>query len=192
MSRKSLAKTYSDFVMECFCAYRRAHPGPVRMEDAVRWSLDHGFLDRPKVDPIRWFTRIFKQVARTRRFRDQQGRDVRELLPAKIERIDAKGNKYLDVVWDYLHEMSLDHALTAFSQRDENIIKQRRAATRDLRSALDNNPNLAGHDEQFQFVFMLEEAADIVTEAIEESPVEPIELPPSWKKSTDANPRKPR
>jgi hypothetical protein len=159
--------------MDWFREYRRAHDGPVRIEDVVKMCLDEGHLDRnPKVDPQRWYTRIFKQAVRRRHFRDQQKRTVRELIAAKIQREGSRGQKYFDVVWDYLHEMSLDHALTAFSQRDDNFEEQRRAATRDLRSALDNNPNMAGHEEQFRFAFVLEEPSKIVTEAIEESPVQ--------------------
>ena len=56
MSRKSLAKTYSDYVMDWFREYRRAHDGPVRIEDVVKMCLDEGHLDRnPKVDPQRWY-----------------------------------------------------------------------------------------------------------------------------------------
>jgi hypothetical protein len=142
MSKKTLAKQYCDFVMDWFRECHRANAGPVRMEDVVKWCLDEGHLEPPKVDPQRWYTRIFKQLARTRRFRDRQLRNVRELIPAKIERQGSNGQKYFDVVWDYLHEMSLGHALTAFSQRDENIAKQCRAASRDVESDLDNNPNL--------------------------------------------------
>jgi len=91
------------------------------------------------------------------------------MVPAKIERVDSNGNKYFDVVWDYLHGMSLDHALTHFSQRDENIERQRLAATRDVQSALENNPNLVGQDSQFRFAFMLEVPIPVSTETIAET-----------------------
>ena len=68
--------------------------------------------------------------------------------------------------------MSADFALSAFSQRDENIDKQRRSATRDVQSFLDNNPNAKGHEKQFGvFSFMLEEAAPVVVETVQETSV---------------------
>ena len=81
-------------------------------------------------------------------------------------KIKEGDGKVSDVVWDHIHEMSLGHALASFDQRDININKQRRAATRDLQSCLDNNPNVAGHESQFQFDFMTEEQ---VVETVEES-----------------------
>ena len=69
-------------------------------------------------------------------------------------------------MWDHIHEMSLDHALTSFDQRDANINKQKRSASRDLQSCLENNPNVAGHESQFQFDFMTEEQT---VEEIQES-----------------------
>jgi hypothetical protein len=77
----------------------------------------------------------------------------------------------MDVVWDYLHEMSADHALSAFSQRDDMIEKQRLAATREVQSFLDNNPNAEGREDQFRFGFMLEEPLPIVVETVEETKV---------------------
>jgi hypothetical protein len=66
--------------------------------------------------------------------------------------------------------MSADHALLSFEQRDENIGKQQRSATRDLRSFLANNPNANGHEHQFVFAFITDEPEQRVVETIEESP----------------------
>ena len=78
-----------------------------------------------------------------------------------------------DIVWDHIHQMSLDHALLSFDQRDENIQKQKRSATRDLNSSLENNPNLEGQGDQFEFEFMTEELAEQVVEVISETPKNP-------------------
>jgi len=74
-----------------------------------------------------------------------------------------------EVIWDHIHEMSLDHALNSFDQRDANINKQKRSATRDVQSCLDNNPNVAVHKTLFQFDFITEEVEKQVVESIEES-----------------------
>lgn len=169
MSKRSLAKSHDEFLQDCMDAYRREHEGAFRMEDMAQWILDNGLLPAPRIDPVRLLTRTLKQAARRMRFRDKQGRRVRKMLAAKIDRIDANGNRIIDVVWDYLHEMSLDHALIAFTQRDEIIEKQKLAATRDVHSVLDNNPNIAGHETQFTFSFMVEEPIEIIEEKIGET-----------------------
>ena len=153
------------------------------MEDIAQWILDNKLLPPPHVNPVRLLTRNLKQAARRRRFRDPQGRTVRKVLAAKIERLDVNGNRIFDVVWDYLHEMSLDHALTSFSQRDEIIERQRLAATRDVHSFLDNNPSAVGHEGQFQFGFMLEEPTEVVEEKIKETNGRP--LPPADQPEED-------
>lgn len=94
---------------------------------------------------------------------------MRQLLPAKVEAVDANGNRVFEVMWDHIHEMSLKHALESFDQRDANINKQKHAASRDLRSCLENNPNVAGHEPQFLFDFMSEESEAQVVEEIQES-----------------------
>jgi len=169
MSRKSLAKSHDEFLWDYIDDYRNQHGGGFRMEDVAQWILDNDLLPSPRINPVRLLTRNLKQAARRRRFRDAQGRTVRKVVAAKIDRVDASGNRVFDVVWDYLHEMSLDHALTSFSQRDEIIEKQRLAATRDVHNFLENNPNAAGHEDQFQFAFMLEEPMEIVQESIKET-----------------------
>ncbi len=97
----------------------------------------------------------------------RKGRKVREMLPMKIESPDETGGGVSDVVWDHIHKMSLDHALSSFDQRDIN--KQKRSASRDLQSCLDNNPNVAKHKSQFQFDFMTEELEEQIVEKIDES-----------------------
>jgi hypothetical protein len=73
--------------------------------------------------------------------------------------------------------MSVDHALTSLSQRDAIIEQQRRSATRDVQSFLDNNPSAHGYRSQFVFGFMLEEAAPVIEEEVEETPVVRRSLP---------------
>ena len=47
------------------------------------------------------------------------------LIQSLHGQLDAEGHRYFDVIWDYLHQMSFDHFLVHFSQRDENIGRQR-------------------------------------------------------------------
>ena len=176
MLRKNLAKSHDEFVWDLMDSYRDLIGGGYRMEDLSEWILKNEFLPPPIISSKKLLTRTLKQVARRRRFKDPQGRTVRQIIPAKHKRFDENGNMFMDVVWDYLHEMSADHALTHFSQRDENIEKQKLAATRDVLSCLENNPNVQGLENQFKFGFMVEEPMPIVVEKIEETKISETEI----------------
>jgi hypothetical protein len=173
MSRKNLVgfkkKTFSQEYFDLIVRYRAEHGPGVRLEDIGKWIADTKQLPDPKVSPARYHTRNLKNAARRSRSVDPQKRKHRTMVPAKFEKVDAAGNLVFDVIWDFLHEASLTHLLTHFSQRDETIDKQKRSATRDVESALDNNPNLAGCKDQFQFGFMTEEPLPQVQQSIEES-----------------------
>jgi hypothetical protein len=169
MLRKNIAKSHDEFLWDLMDSYYDQNGGGYSMEELSDWILDQGLLPTPNISPKKLLTRQLKQAARRRRFKDAQGRTVRKMLPAKHKRQDDNGNMYIDVVWDYLHEMSADHALMSFSQRDENIERQKMAATRDVNSCLENNPNVLGHEDQFKFGFMVEEQMPIVIEKIEET-----------------------
>jgi hypothetical protein len=180
MSKKSLAKGHDELLAELIDKYAESHGGGgFRMEDVTEWILAEGLLPLPKIDPRRLLTRKLKQAARKRKLTDAQGRTVRQMIAAKIERISAEGkNLILDVVWDFLHTMSVDHALIAFTQRDEIIEKHRLSATREVHSFLDNNLNARGHESQFEFKFMLESPSEQVQESLAESPaVQPRDQP---------------
>jgi hypothetical protein len=140
--------------------YQSEHPGAFRVEDFVDWTLENNLADLPKVNPKRLLIRKARQATRAARIQDAQGRTVRELLPAKIPiKVDENGQTLLfEVQYDNLHTMSLDHALLAFDQRDDNIRRQKQLATRDLQSFLDNNPNAQGREHQFVFDFVHEES----------------------------------
>lgn len=169
MSRKTFAMTSDEAFVRIIADYKQTHGIAPRMEDVADWAVREGLVDEPRVNPRLLLIRKFKQAARRKKMRDAKGRMVRELVPASIERVDARGNLVFDVVWDWLHDMSLDHALVAFSQRDERITQQRYSATRDLESALEFNPNLAGHEAQFKFDFMLHDPIEQIQEQVEET-----------------------
>jgi hypothetical protein len=175
MLKRRLRKSHDEFLWDLMDSYRNERGGGFRMEDLSQWILDNDLLPPPHISAERLLTGKLKQAARRRRFRDAQGRIVRKVLAAKFERVDANGNRVFEVIWDYLHETSLNHLLTSFSLRDENIEKQRLAATRDVQSAIDNNPNAAGHANEFVFGFMLDKPADAVEEKVAETNV----LPPT-------------
>ena len=131
--------------------------------------IKNDYADLPKPNPRTILKRELKKTLRAARVTDAQGRKVREMLPVKHEMVDEAGNGIFEVIWDHIHTMSLDHAFSAFDQRDININKQKLAATRDLQSCLENNPHVAGHKEQFQFDFMTEELEVPVVEQVEET-----------------------
>jgi hypothetical protein len=170
MSRKNLAKTTDEVYMDLLARYRAEYGSAVRMEDVGQWIDRNGLLPAPRMIAARVHTRKLKQAARRNRIRDAQGRKVRTMIPAKFEKVDARGNRIFDVVWDHLHESSLDHLLTHFVQRDDIIEKQSHAATRDWQSALDNNPNLIGDDRQIKFGFMRDEPLPQIQETLGETP----------------------
>ena len=186
MSQKSMGKTTDEVYLDLLAEFRKSHPGPVRFEDVGDWIDAQRLLPPPKVNAARVHTRKLKQAARRKRMMDASGRKVRVWLAAKLERFSANGQKVFDVIWDQLHEMSLDHALTSFEQRDEIIGKQQRAATRDVQSCLEFNENVAGHESLFVFKFMTEEAVPVVSETIPESAI------PSQSDETDWRPKQSR
>ncbi len=169
MSRRSTAKTNEEYWKYVRSQFQKEHPGAFSDDALLDWALEHGYVDLPTPNPKTILKRELKRVLRAARIHDLQGRKVREMLPVKHEVVDASGNKVFEVMWDHIHEMSLDHAFTSFDQRDANINKQKEAASRDLQSCLENNPNVAGHEAQFEFDFMMEEVEPQVVEAIEES-----------------------
>ena len=170
MSKKSFAKSSTDVYVGLMADYNRIHGVAPRIEDVVDWAVANGLVDKPRVDLRKILIKTFRQAARSARKRDARGRRVREVVPATIEKFDENGNRILcEVVWDWLHDMSLDHALVTFSQRDTRITNQRYSATRDLESALEFNPNLAGQDDQFKFDFMLHEPVEQTEERLEET-----------------------
>lgn len=170
MCPKSLAKTSDEVYMDLLAQFRAEFGNAVRMEDVGKWISDKKLLPDPRVVPARVHTRKLKQAARRNRIRDAQGRKVRTMIPAKHEKVDAGGNRIFDVIWNHLHESSLDHLLGHFQQRDDTIEKQSLAASRDWASALDNNPNLVGDERQIKFGFMRDEPIPQVEESLGETP----------------------
>ncbi len=173
MSVGKAAKSGCEFWQHIWRDYQRVHPGPFRPRAVVDWAIDNGLADLPKVNPKSVLVRRFKRAAREIRIKDPQGRAVREMLPAKLPVVDENGNLFLDLRYDHIHTMSAGYARLAFEQRDENIAKQKHAATRDLQSFIENNPNAKGHESQFVFDFMVDAPAAAVVEKIEESPHKP-------------------
>ncbi len=169
MSTKSLAKTSVEYWRFVRKQYQKEHSGAFSDDKLLDWALENGYADLPKPNPRAILKRELKRALRAARIHDLQGRKVREMLPAMIEAVDSAGNRVFEVMWDHIHEMSLDHALTSFDQRDANINKQKRSASRDLQSCLENNPNVAGHESQFEFDFMTEKSEVQVVEEIQES-----------------------
>ena len=97
--------------------YQKIHPGAFRVKTFVDWVVTQG-VPLPKVDPKLILERRVKRALREIRINDPKGRRVRGMLPARLPVTDEKGNLILDVVYDHIHKMSLDHAILSFDQRD--------------------------------------------------------------------------
>ncbi len=169
MSRISLRKTSTEYWEFVWKQFKNEHPGAFSDDKLLDWVLENDYADLPKPNPRTILKRELKKALRTARIHDPQGRRVREMLPVRTDAVDAAGNRIFEVIWDHIHEMTLDHALASFDQRDTNINKQKHSASRDLQSCLENNPNVAGHESQFQFDFMTEEPEEQIVEEIQES-----------------------
>jgi hypothetical protein len=130
MLRRRIAKSYNDQLVGYIRAYQKQHPGPVGMHNVAAWICKQGLWEPRAVRPAAILTRELKHAARASRITDPQGRKLRAMLPAKIERIDINGNRIFDVVWDHVFEMSAHHGLLFLSQQYENIEKQCRSHSR--------------------------------------------------------------
>ncbi len=171
MLKKSLAKSHDEFLWDLIVSCRSQRGDKLRMEDVADWIIANNLLpDDSHITRKRALTTKLKKAVRRHRSKDPQGRTVSTMISAKVKRQDERGQMIIDVVWDYLHTTGNDHALAAFSQRDELIEKQRIAATRNVHSFVDNNPNAKGCESQFlQFAFMLEEPVSVRVETITET-----------------------
>jgi len=171
MLKKRLAKSHDEFLWDLIVSCHSQRGEKIRMEDVADWIIANDLLpDDSRTTRKRVLTTKLKKAARRHRSKDIQGRTVSTMISAKVERQDEHGQRIIDVVWDYLHTTGNDHALAAFSQRDELIEKQRIAATRNVHSFVDNNPNAKGCESQFlQFAFMLEEPVPMRVETIAET-----------------------
>ncbi len=170
MSATSTAKTQDEIYLDQWYQYRAAHHGPVCTKEFARWVYSKELIPNPKIDLVKIHEQKVKQALRRNRIKDLTGRKIKPWVAVKIEKMTANGQKLIQVVVNHLHEMSLDHALTAFGQCDDLISKQRRSATRNLQSFLEFNPNAVGHERLFVFAFMDEEPVEAMMETIEESP----------------------
>lgn len=169
MSRAKLVKkTQADFDAEAIRAYEQQTERPFPMEELADHLLAEGWEVRiPSKRMV--LARRLKQCAREMREQDAQKRKVRSMIAAKIPKINDKGEPTSEVVWDHIHGMSWDHAITAFKQRLDNHQRQDRALDRDIGSFNDNNPNAREHKIQKEMLFTYDEPAEQIVEKIEMS-----------------------
>ena len=110
MSKISLDKSSNDLWLGLKDRYVKENPGLFRAEDLIDWAIENGLADEPRINPRRIMTQKLRRALRSAKIRDKQGLIVREMLPAKIKRVDENNNLFFDVVWDHIHKTSLDHA----------------------------------------------------------------------------------
>lgn len=176
MLKRRIAKTYNDQLVDYIKLYQQEHPGPVRMDQVADWVCQQGLWKPRSVRPETILTRELRRAARESRITDPQGRKLRAMLPAKIERLDIHGNRIFDVVWDHVFEMSAHHGLLFLSQQYENIEKQCRSHSRVKSSVADNNPNFQSVQLglfDYDFRYATGEKAPQNVEKIAESVVRP-------------------
>ena len=132
MSTTNTDKTVDEQYLALFAEYRELVGKGVRVKEFARWIADNKKLPEPVVDIAVLHARRAKNAIRRKRVRDLCGRQIQPVVAIQIEKMTRGGQKVMDVIYDYLHGMSLDHALTHFEQKDKNIGKQRKASTRNL------------------------------------------------------------
>jgi hypothetical protein len=81
------------------------------MNKVAAWICEQGLWEPRKISPAIILIRELKHAARESRVTDPQGRKLRAMLPAKIERMDIHGYKIFDVVWDWPAPQNLIHML---------------------------------------------------------------------------------
>jgi hypothetical protein len=177
MSKTNMELTLDEQYLVVFHEYRQLIGAGVRVKDVAKFIVENEKIPKPSVDLVALHARKLKHAIRRARIRDLCGRQIQPVVAIKIEKMTAGGQKVFDVIYDYLHQMSLDHALSHFEQKDSNISKQRVASTRNLQSCLDFNPNIKGHEDKFRFLFVMEASGGVVEEVIEESTIQPPKLP---------------
>ncbi len=157
MSTVRTKKRYSDALMDIIEQYRKENPGrPITMQEVAQWAVIHGQWYPKRRNPTRELAKDLARASRSKYTTDPQGRSVRAMHAARYERVDENGNRIIDVVWDHIYEMSLDHAEVSFEQRYQQMADEARALDRDMNSFNDNNPNAADGFIQKTFDFTLE------------------------------------
>jgi hypothetical protein len=157
MSRRSIAKPQGEHLDEIIDAFFEIHGYiPFRTYGIADWAIESGRWAEKSHDLRKELARKIARTCKRRHFRDNQGRLVREMLPAKFEKTLPDGQKILDVVWDHLHTMSDDHFQVSQRQRHDQWLGMGRAMKQDLESYYDNNPN-AGEPIQLSLLDMLED-----------------------------------
>ena len=150
-------RTEDEIFDEAYRTYRSIHgDGPIRLRDVADYTLQNELW---KPDPRlvqNELRRKFSRWAKSRKYRDPDGKTVRAMHAAKYP-IMRSGQLTFETLWDHHRDMSLEHAKNSFSQREEQIIGAHRRLQTDVGSFNKFNPNAEGHPIQLMLPFELME-----------------------------------
>ena len=173
MSKKSLAKPYSEALIEIIEEFReeRGHE-PFSMWDVAQWAIANRRWIREQGSAEKELSKHLSKAANHQHHTDPQGRRVRSLIPAKYPKPTAGGQMTFEVLWDEVATMSFEHAEIALNQSHQQALGMCQSIKNIQDTFNENNPNAADRQIQldFNFGFALESAS-------QEQPVE--ELRPS-------------
>ena len=170
MSRAKLGKAYDDYLIDLVKEYRRLNDGrPYTIDEISDWALTTGQWRPHRTSLRRELKRHLARASRKYRIEDPQGRRVRAMHAAKAPKaVDEHGNFVFEVIWDYIHTMTREHAEMSFQQRWDKLADGARSLKADIDSFNDNNSN-AGQDgiqRKFDFTREVEPAAPQVVDEV--------------------------
>jgi hypothetical protein len=126
--------------------YRAAGmPWPPKVRDIAIWAIEEGLWEPPTELAISKCTADMSKALKEEHHTDLQGRKgVRTNIAALLPYFDEDHNEKQGWFWDDIRTCSEDHLLAAFKQHREGVISDAKSLQRQMDSANDNNPNLAG------------------------------------------------
>jgi hypothetical protein len=169
MSRKNFSESESEYLKRLLDEYRDGHSDePFTMYDVAYWAHGSKKWIPPNAQIIRDLAARLSRAAKLKKHTDLQGRRVRSMHAAKYPKIGKNGQLTFETMWDYMEEMSLEHATVSFTQRWHQLVGGARSLKTDVDSFNDNNVRAVGKPVQlaFNFEFAAEQPVEQVIDAI--------------------------
>jgi hypothetical protein len=177
MATTQTRKSYQDALDEIVDQYLLAHGNrPIEIWRVAEWAIAQGLWEPRRHNPTRELAKQLARALRTRRVTDPQGRSVRAMHAVRYERVDQNGNRISEAVWDYIFQMSREHAERSFDQRWQHIADKSESLQKDIASFNDNNPNAGDRPIQKTFDFT-DALRDSHEQEVDEIPYEPPRRP---------------
>lgn len=152
MKKAECTKPNTELMEELYRSYAQQHAGPVRIEDIAEDAITRQLWRQDRDSAKRELKRKLTQWAKSQKYRDAQGRQVRLFHAAKYPKcVDKNGQMIFETMWDEHLKMTAIHAMLSFEQRARQIEGAHRSLVNDAESFNDNNPNGALHPIQLEF-----------------------------------------